>query len=107
MVVRFAPNVTQFKPKRSYRSDYFGPEPDKAVPKAVPKVVFWKAIPLYLLVLLSFWEDFWCPEEDVLLPGLLFFCKELGSVQNSGVVPKAVPIVGLEMPLSKRKRVQP
>ena len=64
MVVRFAPNVTQFKPKRSYRSDYFGPEPDKAVPKAVLKVVLWKAIPLLLLVLLSFWGEFWCPEED-------------------------------------------
>jgi len=52
MVVRFAPNVTQFKPKRSYRSDYFGPKPDKAVPKAVPKVVFLKSIPLLLLVLI-------------------------------------------------------
>ena len=72
MVVRFAPNVTQFKPKRSYRSDYFGPKPDKAVPKAVPKVVLLKVIPLYLLVLLSFWGEFWCPEEDVELCIFLF-----------------------------------
>ena len=64
MVVRFAPNVPQFKPKRSYRSDYFAAEPDKAVPKAVLKVVLLKPMPLYLLVLLSFWGDFWCPEED-------------------------------------------
>ena len=65
MVVDCAPNVPQFKSKEPLRTDYLGPEPDKAVPKAVPKVVFWKAIPLYLIVLLSFWEDFWCPEEDV------------------------------------------
>ena len=65
MVVRFAPNVTQFKPKRSCRSDYFGPKSDKAVPKAVPKVVLWKAIPLYLIGLLVIYERFWCPEEDV------------------------------------------
>ena len=49
MVERFAPNVPQFKPKRSYRSDYFAAEPDKAVPKAVPKVVLWKYILLYLI----------------------------------------------------------
>ena len=72
MVVRFAPNATQFKPKRSYRSDYFGPKPDKAVPKAVLKVVLLKVIPLYLLVLLSFWGEFWCPEEDVELCIFLF-----------------------------------
>ena len=65
MVVRFAPNVTQFKPKRSCRSDYFGPKSDKAVPKAVPKVVLWKAIPLYLLGLLVLLRVLWCPEEDV------------------------------------------
>ena len=52
MVVDFAPNVTWFKSKRSYRSDYFGPKPDKAVPKVVPKVVFLKSISLILLVLL-------------------------------------------------------
>ncbi|EDZ41601.1 hypothetical protein RB2083_1115 [Rhodobacteraceae bacterium HTCC2083] len=32
-------NVTWFKPKRFYRSDYFSPKADKVVPKAVPKVV--------------------------------------------------------------------
>ena len=64
MVVDCAPNVPQFKQKRSYRSDYFGPEPDKVVPKAVLKVVLWKAIPLYLLGLLVVLERFWCPEED-------------------------------------------
>ena len=64
MVVRFAPNVTWFKSKRSYRSDYFSPEPDKAVLKAVPKVVLWKAIPLYFIGLLVILERFWCPEED-------------------------------------------
>ena len=45
MVERFAPNVTWFKSKRSYRSDYFTAKPDKAV----PKVVLWKYILLYLL----------------------------------------------------------
>jgi hypothetical protein len=39
MVERFAPNVTWFKSKRSYSSDYFAAKPDKAVPKAVPKMV--------------------------------------------------------------------
>jgi len=52
MVVDCAPNVPQFKQKRSYRSDYFGPKPDKAVPKAVPKVVLWNYILLYLLFLM-------------------------------------------------------
>ena len=68
MVVRFAPNVTQFKPKRSCRSDYFGPKSDKTVPKAVPKVVLWKAIPLYLIGLLVIYERFWCPEEEMAPP---------------------------------------
>jgi len=49
MFVRFAPNVTWFKSKRSYSSDYFAAKPDKAVPKAVPKAVLWKYILLYLL----------------------------------------------------------
>ena len=49
MVVDCAPNVPQFKQKRSYRSDYFCLKPDKAVPKAVPKVVLWNYILLYLL----------------------------------------------------------
>jgi hypothetical protein len=39
MVVRFAPSVPQFKSKEPLRTDYFSPEPDKAVLKAVPKVV--------------------------------------------------------------------
>ena len=52
MVVDCAPNVPQFKQKGSYRSDYFGLKPDKAVLKAVPKVVFLKYIPLLLLVLI-------------------------------------------------------
>ena len=39
MVVDFAPNVTQFKSKEPLRTDYFAAEPDKAVLKAVPKVV--------------------------------------------------------------------
>ena len=64
MVVDCAPNVPQFKQKRSYRSDYFAAKPDKAVPKAVPKVVFLKSIPLLLLGLLVILERFWCPEED-------------------------------------------
>jgi hypothetical protein len=45
MVERFAPNVTWFRSKRSYSSDYFAAKPDKAVPKAV----LWKYILLYLL----------------------------------------------------------
>ena len=49
MVERFAPNVTWFKSKRSYSSDYFVAKPDKAVPKAVPKMVLWKYILLCLL----------------------------------------------------------
>ena len=39
MVVDCAPNVPQFKSKEPLRTDYFSPEPDKAVLKAVPKVV--------------------------------------------------------------------
>jgi hypothetical protein len=45
MVVDFAPNVTWFKSKRSYSSDYFAAKPDKAVLKAV----LWKYILLYLI----------------------------------------------------------
>ena len=44
MVVRFAPSVPQFKQKRPLRTDYLGPEPDKAVPKVVLKAVL-KAVP--------------------------------------------------------------
>ena len=77
MVVRFAPRVTWFKQKRPLRTDYFGPKPDKVVLKAVPKVVLWKAIPLYLLVLLVILERFWCPEEDVELSVFLFECRYL------------------------------
>ena len=65
MVVRFAPNLTWFKSKRSYRSDYFTAKSDKAVLKTVPKVFLCKAILLLLDVLLLFLGDFWCPEEDV------------------------------------------
>ena len=72
MVVDFAPNVPQFKSKEPLRSDYFSPKTDKVVPKAVQKVVLLKPMPLYLLVLLSFWGDFWCPEEDVKLLVFLF-----------------------------------
>ena len=64
MAIKFAPSVTWFKSKEPLRSDYLSPEPDKAVLKAVPKVVLWKAIPLYLLGLLVIYERFWCPEED-------------------------------------------
>ena len=49
MVVDCAPNVPQFKQKRSYRSDYFGLKPDKAVPKAVPKMVLYRSKILYYL----------------------------------------------------------
>jgi len=52
MVVRFAPSVPQFKSKEPLRTDYFAAKPDKAVPKAVPKVVLWNYILLYLLGLL-------------------------------------------------------
>ena len=48
----------QFKQKLSYRTDYFGPEPDKAVPKAVPKVVLViRLCHCYLLGLLCILEE--------------------------------------------------
>ena len=36
MAIKFAPSVPQFKSKEPLRTDYFSPEPDKVVPKAVP-----------------------------------------------------------------------
>ena len=57
--------MPQFKQKRPLRTDYFSPKPDKAVLKAVPKVVLLKAIPLYLIGLLLLLKDLESPEEDV------------------------------------------
>ena len=57
----------QFKQKLSYRTDYFAPKPDKAVPKAVPKMVLLRRhVTVFCLVLLWYFEgEFWCPEEGI------------------------------------------
>ena len=77
MVVDSALNLPRLKRKRSFEADYFGLEPDKAVPKTVPKVVLWKSIPLYLLGLLVIIGRFWCPGEDVELSVFIFYYNDL------------------------------
>ena len=80
-------------PNGVFRSDILLINSDKAVPKAVPKMVLRPSERQHLLAYIKKLREFWCPGEDVELSVFPFSYSYLFLFKNIKAVPKAVLVL--------------